>query len=245
MSISELPQRPAFHASDEPTEFDRPPFSRLAYAAFATGLLSLFAAFSIILLPLAMLSLGLGIAVVWKLTRDEYMAGRWLAQIGLALSATAIVWSVSARVGADRYMYHEAGQNAKLLLDTISAGRIYEALELKKAEVSRQLTGTNLKEYYDGVPEEERHAIDEFLDNQVTKEVIAAGPTADWQFAKGDGVTRYENQTFVIVDMANRSVQGGKQQVRVRMRRQTEMMTDPTKRDSTALWNFESLTSPE
>ncbi|MEO8270380.1 MAG: hypothetical protein ABI557_11720, partial [Aureliella sp.] len=132
MSISELPQRPAFHALNESSEFDRPPFSRLAYVAFGTGLLSLFAAFSTIMLPLAMLSLGLGIAVVWKLNRDEYMAGRWLAQIGLALSAAAIVWSISARVGADRYMYQEAGQYAKVMLQTLSAGKTYEALELKK-----------------------------------------------------------------------------------------------------------------
>ena len=96
MSSPELPQRPAFHALNESTEFDRPPFSRLAYVAFATGLLSLLAAFSTILLPLAMLSLGLGVAVMWKLTRDEYVAGRWLAQIGLALSAAAIVWSIDS-----------------------------------------------------------------------------------------------------------------------------------------------------
>lgn len=245
MSISELPQRPAFHAPDEATEFDRPPFSRLAYAAFASGLLSLFAAFSTIILPLAMLSLGIGIVVVWKLTRDGTMAGRWLAQIGLALSAVAIMWSVSARVGVDRYMYHEAGQYAKILLQELSAGRIYEALELKKPEASRQLTGTNLKGYYDGLSEEEQHGIDEFLESSVTKQVIAAGPTADWQFVKGGGVSRYENQTYVNVDMVDRAAKGKQQLVRVQMQRQTEMLTDPAKKSSTALWNVQELTSPK
>lgn len=245
MSISDLPQRPAFRALNEPSEFDRPPFSRLAYVAFATGVLSLFASFSIILLPLAMLSLGLGIAVVWKLTRDEYMAGRWLAQIGLALSAAAIVWSISARTGVEHYMYQQAGQHAKVMLQTLSAGKIYEALELKQPEVSRQLTGTDLEEYYQGLSEDERRGIDAFLDGQVVKSVIAAGPAADWQFAKGVDVIHYENQSYVSVDMVNRAAQGGGQQVRVKMQRQTEVLTDPEKHSSTALWSAQDLTVPE
>lgn len=244
MSIPEPPQRPAFHALNESTEFDRLPFSRLAYVAFATGLLSLFAAFSIILLPLAMLSLGLGVAVMWKLSRDQYMAGRWLAQIGLALSAAAIVWSISARTGTDQYMYSEAGQHAKLFLDMLSSGRTYEALELKKAEVSRQLTGTNLKDYYDGLSEDQRRGVDEFLKSEVTKAVMAAGPQADWQFEQGVGVSSHESQTFVIVDMVNRAAQGNTQVVRVKMLRQTEMMSDPEKFDSTALWSFEDISRP-
>jgi hypothetical protein len=244
MSSSELPQRPAFHALNESTEFDRPPFSRLALVAFATGLLSLLAAFSTILLPLAMLSLGLGVAVMWKLTRDEYVAGRWLAQIGLALSAAAIVWSISVRTGTDHYMYREASQHAKLMLDMLSDGKIYEALELKKPEVARQLTGTNLQEYYDGLPEDQRRAIDEFLKNDVTKAVIAAGPQADWQFEKGGGVTRFGNQTFVMVDMVNRAAQSNGQPVRVKMLRQTEMLSDPDKFDSTALWSFKDIFKP-
>lgn len=245
MSITDLPQRPAFRALDESPEFDRPPFSRLAYFAFATGVLSLFAAFSIILLPLAMLSLGLGIVVVWKLTRDEYMAGRWLAQIGLALSAVAIVWSISARAGVDRYMYQQAAQHAKVMLQTLSAGKIYEALELKQPEGARQLAGTNLEVYYEGLPEEQRRGIDDFLDSQATKSAIAAGTSADWQFVKGVDVIRHENQTQVSVDMVNRAAQGGEQRVRVIMQRQSEMLTDPAKTSSTALWSVQDLTSIE
>ncbi len=245
MSTSELPQRPVFHPLNESTEFDRPPFSRLAYAAFASGLLSLFAAFSIILLPLAMLSLGLGIVVVWKLTRDETMGGSWLAQIGLALSATAIVWSVSSRVGVERYMYHAASQHAKVMLQTLSAGKTYEALELRNPEVMRQLTGTDLQAYYDGLSEDERRGIDEFLNSKETKKVMAAGPTADWQFVKGGGVSHYENQTHVKVDMVNRAAKGGALQVRVFMQRETNMLTDPAKQNSTALWNVRELSSPE
>ena len=245
MSTSDLPPRPAFHALNESSEFDRPPFSRLAYVAFATGVLSLFASFSIILLPLAMLSLGLGIAVVWKLTRDEYMAGRWLAQIGLALSATAIVWSISARTGVEQYMYQQAGQHAKVMLQTLSAGKIYEALELKQPEMARQLTGTDLEAYYEGLSEDDRHRIDDFLNSQATKSVIAAGPTADWQFMKGVDVIHYENQIYIGVDMVNRAAQGGGQQVRVQMQRQSEVLTDPGKTSSTALWNVQDLTHPE
>lgn len=243
MSLTELSQRPAFHDSqDAVTLSDRPPFSRLAVVAFVTGLLSLFAAFSTIVLPLAMLSLGLGVVVVWKLSRDTAIGGRWLAQLGLGLSALAIVWSISARVGTERYMYAEASQNAKIMLDTLSAGKIYEVLELKEPEVSRQLTGTNLEEHYKALPEERQHAINEFLENSTTKAVVAAGLQADWQLEEGVSVLQRENQTFVNLDMVNLAAQGKPQRVRVQMLRQTGLLTDPTKRDTTALWNFQNLT---
>ena len=150
-----------------------------------------------------MLSLGLGVVVVWKLSRDTAIGGRWLAQLGLGLSALAVVWSVSARVSTERYMYELAGQNAKIMLDMLSAGNIYEALELKQPEMSRQLTGTNLEEHYKALPEEERDAVDTFLEDAVTAAVIAAGPQADWQFEKGAGVAQRENETYVTVDMVN------------------------------------------
>ncbi len=242
MSLTEQSQRPIFHDSQEAVALsDRPPFSRLAIVAFAAGLLSLFAAFSIIIIPLAILSLGLCVVVVWKLTRDTAVGGRWLAQLGLGMSALAIVWSVSARVGTERYLYELAGQHAKTFLDTLSAGKIYEALELKQPEVRRQLTGTNLEEHYKALPEQERHGVDEFLSDKATTAVIAAGPQADWQFERGAGVIQRENQTYVTVDMVNSSAAGKPQRIRVQMLRQTEMLTDPDKRDSTAMWNFQGL----
>lgn len=245
MSHTELSQRPVFHESlDAVALSDRPPFSRLAVVAFVAGLLSLFAVFSTIILPLAMLSLGLGVVVVWKLSRNTAIGGSWLAQLGLGLSALAIVWSIVARVGMEHYMYAQAGQHAEVLLETLSTGNVYEALELKQPEVGRQMAGTNLEGYYKGLPEQEKYAVEEFLESPVTKAVMAAGPQADWQFEKGAGVMQRENKTFVNVDMANLAAQGKKQRVRIQMLRQTGLLTDPAKRDSTVYWNFEKISNP-
>lgn len=245
MSTSNMAQRPAFHSLDDGPQFDRPPVSRLAYVALAAGIFSLLAAFSTILLPAAMLAMAVGIAVVWKLSRDQQLGGRWLAQIGLALSATAIAWSISARGGVDDYMYAEAGQHAKLFLDTLSAGNKYEALELKQVESARQLTGTNLSAYYNGLEEEQKQMVQEFLDDPVTKSIVLAGPQADWQFKQGVSVTNQEKQYHVTVEMVNQAAQGNPQVVHVRLGRQLGLLTDPEKRDSTALWNFEQLTRPK
>ena len=241
MSSSELSPRPAFRDYGDPSEVDRPPLSRLAIAAFIAGLFSLLAAFSVVLLPLAMVALGMGIVAVWKLSRDRAMAGRWLAQIGLALSAAAGVWSISSRMGVDQYMYLEAGQHARFMLQTLSGGNIYDALELKKPENAPPLTGTNLELYYTGLREEEMRGIEEFRKNPLTQSVIAAGPSADWQFSRGISVTQRENQFHVYVEMVNHAPQGKLQAVQVHMTRQTEVMSDPEKFHSTALWNFEEL----
>ena len=242
MSLTEIPQRPAFHESEDAAALsDQPPFSRLAVVAFTTGLLSLFAAFSTVVLPLAMLSLGLGAVVVWKLSRDTATGGSWLAQVGLGLSALAVAWSITASVGTKRYLYEHAGQHAKIMLDMLSKGNIYEALELKQQEVNRQLTGTNLEEHYKVLPEDQQHSVDAFLESPVTQAVIAAGPQADWQFESGVSTGREENRTYVNVDMVNRAAKGKPQRVRVEMLRETGVLTDSAKRDSTAMWNVERL----
>jgi len=244
MSTSDIAKRPAFQSLEEGALLDQPPVSRLAYVAFAAGFLSLLAAFSTILLPAAMLALGVGIGVVWKLSRDKQLGGRWWAQLGLALSATSIAWSVTARSGVDDYLYGEAAQNAKVLLDTLAAGNKYEALELRQVESGRQLTGTNLAKYYSGLSEEDREGVQEFLNSEATQLVIQSGPQADWQFAHGIGVVSQNKQNHVTVEMVNRAAQGKEQRLHVRMKRQLGLLTDPAKRDTTALWNFEELVIP-
>lgn len=244
MSAPIIVERPAFNSLDEGALFDQPPFSRLAYVSFAAGLFSLCAAFSTILLPAAFLALAVGIAVVWKLSRDNQLAGRWLAQIGLALSATAIAWSATARTSVDAYYYAEAAQHAKLFLDTLSAGNKYEALELRQVESGRQLTGTSLSKYYNGLDDESREMVDAFLNEEATKLVLASGPQANWQFIRGISVINQEKQSNITVEMANKAEQGKGEVVHVQMKRQLGLLTDPKKRDSTALWNFEGMKRP-
>ncbi len=243
MSTTELPDRPAFQSRDEGVEFDRPPFSRLAYVAFAGGLVSLFAAFSTILLPLAMLATGLGVAVVWKLSRDKQLGGLGLAQCGLTLSTAAIFWSLAARTASDNYLYQQAGEHAKIFLETLAAGKEYEALELRQVESSRQLTGTNLEKYYSQLDEEEQQGYKGFLASATTKSVIASGPNSDWQFSRGLSVASSKSETLVSVEMINRA-QPGSNPIIVQMRRQLGLLTDPDRRNSTALWSFAELRNP-
>lgn len=244
MSAPVFVERPAFNSLDEGSQFDQPPFSRLAYVAFAAGLFSLCAAFSTILLPAAFMALAVGITVVWKLSRDAELAGRWLAQLGLALSATAIVWSTSARSGVDSYYYAEAGQNAKLFLDTLAAGNKYEALELKQVESNRQLTGTNLAQYYNGLKDQSREEVESFLRDELTKMVTTVGPQADWQFVRGISVVNQQKQSTITVEMTNRAENGKGERIQVLMKRQVGLLTDPGKTNTTALWNVESMKLP-
>ncbi len=243
MSTSELPDRPVFQSRDGGFEFDRPPFSRLAYVAFAGGMTSLCAAFSTILLPLAMIATGLGIAVVWKLSRDKQIGGLGLAQVGLVLSTAAIAWSLSARLGTDSYLFNEAGAHAKVFLDTLAAGNQYEALELRQVESARQLTGTNLQKYYSGLSEEEQEGYKEFLNSQLTKSVIASGPSAQWRFSRGREVVTHSAETLVSVEMINQATPAA-QPIVVKMRRQLGLLTDPDRKNSTALWSFVELGNP-
>ncbi len=243
MSSSDLPKRPAFQSLDAANEFDRLPFSRMAYVAFAAGLLSLFAAFSTILLPLSMLAGALGIAVVWKLSRNSQMGGLWLAQLGLAMAVASIGWSISARTGKDGYLYSEAAQNAKVFLDTLAKGNKYDALELKRVESARQLTGTDLRQYYSQLSEEEGEIAKVFLDSPLTAEIIAMGSSAQWEFVRGVSVVTQGQQNYVTVEMVNRNTQPERPLI-VKMCRQTGLLSDPEKRDTTALWNFEELSRP-
>lgn len=245
MSIKELSQRPVFQDSEDVAALsDRPPFSRLAVVAFVIGLLSLCAAFSTVVLPLAMLSLGLGAVVVWKLSRDTAIGGSWLAQLGLGLSALAVAWSVSARVGIERYMYEQASHHAKVMLNMLSAGKLYEALELKQPVAERQLASTNLEKYYNALPDEKQYILTNFRDAQVTKDVIAAGPQADWQFLQGASLDRENDNLYVSVDMINRAAEGKPQRVRVQLMRQVDEQANSAEGEYTAMWNVQDLVDP-
>lgn len=245
MSASNISERPAFQTFEEGAQFDNPPFSRLAWVALAAGLFSLLAIFSTILLPAAMLAVAVGVVVVWKLSRDRGLAGLGLAQVGLALAALATSWSLTARSATDDYLFGQAGENAKIFLDTLASGKRYEALEFRQVESARQLTGTNLAKYYTSLSEEEREGVQAFLSAETTLAVIKSGPEADWQFVRGVSVGSQEQQHFVTVEMVNRAQGADARPLYVRMKRQVGLIADPAKKDSTALWNFEEMLRPK
>lgn len=206
-------------------------------------MVSLLAAFSTILLPLAILATAVGIAVVWKLSRDEQLAGVGLAQCGLLLSSAAIFWSLTARTSTNHYLYQQAGEHARVFLQTLAAGNEFEALELRQPESSRQLTGTNLEQYYTQLGPEEKADYEGFLASGTTKSVIASGSDSDWQFSRGLSVASSTQETLVSVEMINRA-QPGSPPIIVQMRRQTGLLNDPDRTDTTALWSLASLRYP-
>ncbi len=243
MTSTKLPDRPAFqHVEHAP--LDLPPVSRLAVVALVGGILSLLASLSTLWLPLAILACGLSAVVVWKLTRHDELGGMWMAQLGLVLSTAAIAWSLTATSGRENYLYGEAANHAKVFLDVLSSGAKYEALELRRFENERQLTGTNLAAFYSKQTAEEASDTEAFLGDPLTQAVMASGPGADWQFARGVAVENRGKQLLQItVQMINRATQNGPQTVNVSMNRQLGMYTDE-RRDNTALWSVYSLKEP-
>lgn len=241
MSVSNLPERPAFQSLDVASATDKPPISRLAIAALIAGLCSLLAAFSTILLPLSMLAGALGAVAVWKLSRNSEVGGIWLAQIGLTLAMASVIWSLSAQGGKQRYLYAEAAKNAKILLDTLAAGDKYAALELRLLESDRQLTGTDLEKYYLHLEGERADDANSFLNDELTKTVIASGPQADWQFSHGVEVVGSGRSISVTVEMVNRALLPKRQAIQVRLRRQVGLIATADEFDTTALWNVEEL----
>ncbi|MCA9134066.1 MAG: hypothetical protein KDA45_12955 [Planctomycetales bacterium] len=242
MSTTSLPERPAFHSLDVLDEQDRPPFSRLAVVSFVVSLISLFAVFSTIMLPLSMLAIALSVVVVWRLSSNQQAGGVWLAQTGLVLATASVVWSLSARAGEHQYLYATAAQNAQVLLDKLAAGKTFEALELQQVESDRQLTGTDLEAFYGDPGRERTEQTRALLDHPQTKKVIAAGPDADWRFSRGVEVTHYNSDIYVTVEMVSRTGQI----VWVKLRRQVPPTDDETENAETiAQWNFERFERPK
>lgn len=201
MSATDSPDRPAFHSIDHALIEGPAPLSRLAIVSLLLGILSLLALLSNLFIPICVAAAILGAASMVRIVLDSGIRGARLAQLGLGLGILSCTWSVTAESGRRHYLTGLAGTYAAEFLDLLSAGRKYEALELKRLEPERQITGTNLEEYYLNLPAEEREIANEFLNDPVTYAVLNNG--AKWTLLQGLEIRQQGRVTFVTVDMKN------------------------------------------
>lgn len=206
MSTSTSLERPALNEVYESEQSnDRPPLSILAVIAFVAGVLSLIAPFSFVLLPVSFVAIGLGALVSWQLTGNRHVAGiRW-ALSGLIFGVCTAVWCLTASLSTNNYLYQLAGSNAKVYLDLIGNGKIYEALELHVTKGQRQIAGTDLKAFYNSKDEESGEMIQDIINAPGTKEVERIGPKANWSLLRGVDVktVNMESTQYIRVEMVN------------------------------------------
>ena len=234
MSASELSDRPAFQSADIAMGQDRVPVSTMAILSFVLGIISLLVLLSILFIPLCILAVILGTISIVRIAYDSEIGGKRLAQIGLGLGIMSATWSITAQYGQSKYLVDHAGNYAAEFLYLLSAGKKYEALELKRMEPERQITGTNLEAYYQNVQEEEKSKVDEFLKDPATLAVL--NTPAKWTLLRGLDIQRDGALYYVTVDMKNEMPGAKTKVVRVTMERHLERVF-PGDAKSKTLWN--------
>lgn len=177
----------------------------MAILALLTGLVSLFAPLSFVMLPLSILAIALGTVVLWRISSSSSFGGVRLAQIGLALGALSGAWTITASTSESAYLIEYAGKNAKMYLETLAAGEIYEALELRVPKDERQIAGTNLEQYYKAQTGEQADNVAQVMNARVTQAVMATGLAADWQLERGRSIISDGIIKIITVEMVNRA----------------------------------------
>ena len=225
--MSTLQERPVFNSLEPGLDIDlAPPVSPLAVLAMVLGFFSLTAAIAVSIVPFAIVVAVLCAALIWRLSVDTSIGGSRLAQIGLCCAVVGGAWGLTNSLLTKSYYYSHAAEHAKLFLETLSAGKQFEAFELTQPESSRLVTGTDIEAHYKGlmdanlparmqmaVPEDmsqempssatmkNSHAKEEleaFLANTSTKEVMSHGKEAKWEFVRGADVGRMSGDTYRI-----------------------------------------------
>lgn len=241
MSSESVSERPNFQDVDDGLQEDVPPISTMAVASLVVGIFSLAAPFSIVLLPLCLLSIAIGAMSVFRISRDPGVGGLGLAQIGLGLGVMTAFWTVTATTTRQNNTYAVASEHAATFLEILSRGDLYEALELKQYEPQRQITGTNLKVYYESLTAEPREIYEEFKISHATKMVMQQGKNAKWEFVKGDSIQGDHRTRHIRVELRNVANTTSDSTVVVELQRKTGMLRE----DRTApFWKVESLEIP-
>jgi hypothetical protein len=200
-----LGKRPAFNELYEAnTAPDRPPTSLLAMLAFGGGLLSLLAPISYKLVPLAVMAAVFSALIYWQLSQNpsRFSGLRW-ALAGLGLSVGALAWSLTSNNLTNQYLYRLAGDHAKIYLELVGRGRIYDALELHITKSARQIAGTDLEAFYQAKTGEEGERVRELMSSPGLREIERLGGLANWSFLGGLDVRPTSTKQVVTVQMAN------------------------------------------
>lgn len=231
----------AFRSLDPGDEFDNAPVSKLAIFSLSAGILSLLAPLSAVLLPLSVLAIALGIVTVWKISRDPGVAGTWIAQAGLGLGVFSAVWAVTATTSRNSYLTSNAAEHAEFFLETLAAGKQFEALELMQPEFQRRMAGTDLEAYYQQKTGEEAEMTAEFLRSGAAEMVMQRGSDADWKFSEVVSIFSTPAKQYVTVSVVNRNATDEKLNV------QLLRLVDPGPVDENSprgLWSVEKLEFP-
>lgn len=231
--------RPAFRNLDSENEFDRPPISKLAIASLMVGVVSLVSPIHFYLLPISLLAIGLAALVLWKLSRDKALGGIYLAQAGLGLGFISSAWCLTASLGTAAYLHHEAARNAKIYLELLSKGDVYQALELHVPQQNRQIAGTDLASYYLARTGEKDEQSQEILESDATKAVVMSGREAEWEYHRGLDIRSDRNVQKVFIQMRNAAKPS--QIVNVVLTRR-HLVDDTGQR--LAFWNIENISLP-
>ena len=265
MSTLQIPERPVFNSIEPGLDSDlTPPVSVLAILAMLLGIFSLTAGLSVKVIPFAILTAVLCAALTWRLSWDSTVSGLRLAQIGLCCAVVGCTWGISTTRITEAYYYSQAAGHAKLFLQTLSAGKQFDAFELTQPEVDRQVTGTDIEAHYkellstalptrteqslpEDMPSSEtmkksqtKGELEEFLKESSTDEIMSHGTNAQWEFVRGIGVVRKSSTTnqilIVMVDKTNPT-----KMFQVEMNRVIGQFMPTPGKPSVSIWDVDRL----
>ncbi|MFK7736652.1 MAG: hypothetical protein AB8B50_11510 [Pirellulaceae bacterium] len=211
-------------------------FTRVSKLAIVSLVLSLVTSITVLAPSLnffAVVVAVLALIAYVRISGDAQLGGEWIAITALAISVTAGCWSWTADQKRTQYLYSVAGEHASSYLGLLSAGKAYEAMELRKPEVDRQITGTALKNVYGGSESQAAEAMEKMLDRPETKLVLEQGADADWQMVRGVGVGHSNKFSQIMIEMQNRNADDDVI-LHVTLRRNAGGVIDD---ESTALWH--------
>ncbi|MEM8735017.1 MAG: hypothetical protein AAGG44_12380 [Planctomycetota bacterium] len=207
--------------------------SKLSVAVLPLSLIGFLAIITPVLRPYCWAIAILAFVAYLRSSRNPMLSGATPAVVGMAIALAAGFWSLSSQFQTNRYLYEVAGQHAETYLSLLSAGKAYEAMELRKPEVDRQITGTSLELLYAGGESELKDEMRAFLDSPATKAVMESGSDADWFAAEGIRVVSRGNLSQIMVKMANLSDARSRSVLVTLERNASGLVDDKTK----ALWH--------
>ncbi|RMF44717.1 MAG: hypothetical protein D6753_01895 [Planctomycetota bacterium] len=241
--MNEVMERPVLH-DDLAAGEDIPPLSRMAVLTLVLGVISLVAILTSVMLPICVITIGLGAATLWHTMRDPAVRGTGLAQAGLGLGVLSAAWSLSALHGEQKHLYEVAGQHAAEFLDVLASGQKYQALELMRKEPDRQITGTDLQQYYENADFEIKDFAEGFLSGDATKWVIEQGPDAQWEFVRGIQIKKIRSNAEITVEMRNKLAEPPRDRIWVTLQRNLNLLLADDD-GPTALWHVAEISFPK
>lgn len=210
---------------------------RVSKLGIGSLLLALFSCIAIIapgFMIVCWLAAILAAVAAVRIVFSHELGGLKIALAGVVVAVMAGCWTVTASVQREKYLFETAGQFGETYLQLLTEGKKYEAMELRKQESDRQVTGTSLDRVYtqEGTADFENMNI--FMGKPSTKAVIDSGPNAEWVLKEGLRATDLDEfVTEVVVRFENRNSDQDPS-IDITLMRATGLIMD---QPDAALWN--------